>query len=61
MLTETELDGMLEWALRHTPTAAELREQAISFAYGNVHLDNRLVTREMVAQAYDDIFLGEEA
>lgn len=29
------------------------RDQAISFAYGNTHMSNPAVTREMVAAAYD--------
>jgi len=31
------------------------REQAISFAYGNVHMSNSNVTREMVAAEYDKL------
>lgn len=43
--------------LLHRPiklkTFGQAREQAISFAYGNVALDNPAITREMVAEQYD--------
>ena len=32
-------------------TPAEVREQRRSFAYGNTHIENSTVTREMVAKA----------
>ena len=33
------------------------REQAISFVFGNLSLDNPAITREMVAAAYDEVKL----
>lgn len=30
------------------------REQAISFVYGNLAIDNENITREMVEKAYDE-------
>ncbi len=38
---------------KHPPTAADRREQAISFAYGNLVLDVPSTTRQEVADAYD--------
>ncbi|MBI4274836.1 MAG: hypothetical protein HY659_09070 [Rhizobiales bacterium] len=32
-------------------TPAEFSEQRRSFVYGNTHIENELITREMVAQA----------
>jgi imidazoleglycerol phosphate dehydratase HisB len=44
-----------EYTQEHPMTDAEYREQCISFAYGNVHLHNPAVTREMVTQIYDEL------
>jgi hypothetical protein len=46
-----ELEQLLEKArgLKMTPT--QLREQRQSFAYGNTHIENERITREMVAEA----------
>ncbi len=35
------------------PTEADIREHAISFAYGNANIHNPAVTRQQVADAYD--------
>ncbi|MCJ2036729.1 hypothetical protein [Methylobacterium sp. J-068] len=32
-------------------TPSQLREQRQSFVYGNTHIENALITREMVAEA----------
>jgi len=32
-------------------TPSQLREQRQSFVYGNTHIENELITREMVAEA----------
>lgn len=32
-------------------TPSQLREQRHSFVYGNTHIENELITREMVAEA----------
>lgn len=37
-----------------TPT--ELREQRISFAYGNAAIDNPRITRKMVEEEYDRLY-----
>jgi hypothetical protein len=45
------LDELIIRARRITMTAAQLREQRLSFAYGNTHIENERITREMVAEA----------
>ena len=35
-------------------TPAEVREQRRSFAYGNTHIENSMITREMVERADED-------
>jgi hypothetical protein len=53
---DPELVRLLEEAKKLPPmSAAERREQAISFAYGNVSLHNPSITKEMVAKAYDEL------
>ena len=51
----SELLEMIERCREHVWTEEEKREQAISFAYGNVKLHNPTVTRETVAEEYDKI------
>ena len=45
------LEKLIEFAKRHKMTPAEIEAQRQSFAYGNCHIENPLVTREMVAEA----------
>lgn len=45
------LDEFLKAIRRWQPTVAQRRDQRVSFAYGNCHLDNENVTREMVEKA----------
>jgi chromosome condensin MukBEF complex kleisin-like MukF subunit len=47
----TTLDALIEWARTYEMTEAEKREQRISFVYGNCHIANERVTREMVEEA----------
>lgn len=47
-------------ALADVPQADDRREQAISFAYGNVKLHNPAITREMVAEQYDGLHPAPE-
>jgi hypothetical protein len=55
-----DLDALLtasvEAFARMTPTEqrAMRRAQAISFAYGNLAIENDRITREMVEKAYDE-------
>jgi len=46
-----ELESLVERARRVEMTPAELREQRQSFVYGNTHIENDAITREMVAEA----------
>lgn len=39
-------------------SAADRREQAVSFAYGNIRMHNPEITRERVEAAYDRVFPG---
>jgi hypothetical protein len=47
----TELEKMLEAARAKPMTADEREDQRRSFAYGNAHIENARVTREMVDDA----------
>lgn len=47
----TTLDARIEWARTYEMTEVEKREQRISFVYGNCHIENERVTREMVEEA----------
>lgn len=52
-----ELERLLAWAKEQPPmTAAELREQRISWTYGNIALSNPRVTREMVERIHDEMY-----
>jgi len=44
----------LEQLKNYKVTEKERKEQAISFAYGNVKLSNPNITREMVEKAYEE-------
>jgi hypothetical protein len=46
-----KLEELIERARRITMTESQLREQRQSFAYGNTHIENERITREMVAEA----------
>lgn len=43
-----DLELLVEKARRIEMTPAQLREQRRSFAYGNTHIENERITREMV-------------
>ena len=45
------LEELVIRARKITMTAAQIREQRRSFAYGNTHIENEKITREMVAEA----------
>lgn len=45
----------LEQLKNYKVTEKERKEQAISFAYGNVKLSNPNITREMVEKAYEEL------
>jgi hypothetical protein len=46
-----ELEKLVERAREIEMTPAQLREQRQSFVYGNTHIENDRITREMVAEA----------
>lgn len=48
-----DLATLLEKAKDIKMTEAEMKEQMISFVYGNVALSNPKVTREMVAKIFE--------
>jgi hypothetical protein len=45
------LEELVIRARKITMTQAQLRKQRRSFAYGNTHIENERITREMVAEA----------
>jgi hypothetical protein len=46
-----ELESLVERARKVEMTPTELREQRQSFVYGNTHIENDAITREIVAEA----------
>lgn len=58
-LSEALLE-LLEKARRVEMTDEQMREQRLSFVYGNTHIENDRITREMVAEA-DEKVAREEA
>jgi len=50
-----ELQQLVERARGIEMTPEQLREQRRSFAYGNTHIENNLITREMVAIADESV------
>ena len=54
------LEVLIEKARKVQMTDSQLREQRLSFVYGNTHIENDRITREMVAEA-DEKVAQEEA
>ena len=54
-MTEPTLAELIRLARLHQITPAEHEAQVKSFAYGNVHLSNPDITREMIEQAWKDL------
>jgi hypothetical protein len=52
---DAELEKLLVAARQHVMTEEEYREQRISFAYGNLAIDNPEITKEMVREAADHL------
>ena len=46
-----DLDELVERARKIEMTPDQLKAQRQSFAYGNTHIENERITREMVAEA----------
>jgi hypothetical protein len=49
------LEELIAKARTVTMTDAQLREQRLSFVYGNTHIENERITREMVAEADEKV------
>jgi hypothetical protein len=54
------LENLIEKARSVKMTEAEQRAQRLSFVYGNTHIENSRITREMVVEA-DERVSREEA
>jgi len=54
------LEELIIRARKIIMTTAQLGEQRRSFAYGNTHIENERITREMVAEADKKIEAREE-
>jgi hypothetical protein len=50
MTMTQELEELVERARKIEMTPDQLREQRRSFVYGNTHIENERITREMVAE-----------
>lgn len=55
------LEGLLAKAKKIQMTELQLREQRLSFVYGNTHIENSLITREMVVEADEKVTREENA
>lgn len=53
------LEALIAKAQKVQMDDRQLREQRLSFVYGNTHIENDRITREMVAEA-DDKVAAEE-
>lgn len=49
------LQKLIDAARGHTMSPAEQEAQRRSFAYGNAHIENDRITREMVDEAADKL------
>jgi len=56
-----ELKVLLDRVRGYRMTPEEIREQAISFAYGNGHIEDERVTREGIARAIEAVDGEREA
>jgi hypothetical protein len=50
-----DLQELIDQTRKIEMTADQLREQRRSFAYGNTHLENKRITREMIATLDDHL------
>jgi hypothetical protein len=51
MANNDKLEELVVRTRKITMSSGQLREQRQSFAYGNTHIENDRITREMVAEA----------
>ncbi len=49
------LEALIAKAQKIKMTDGQMREQRLSFVYGNTHIENSLITRQMVAEADEKI------
>lgn len=54
-----ELAEMMEAARRVEPTPEHREEQRRTFAYGNTHFENDLITRDMVDREAEKLALAD--
>lgn len=54
------LEALIEKAKRVQMTEKQMREQRLSFVYGNTHIENERITREMVAEADERVSREEQ-
>ena len=54
------LEELIAKAQKVQMTDVQMRDQRLSFVYGNTHIENARITREMVAEA-DEKVAREEA
>lgn len=55
MTKRSSLDALLEKARKTRMSPDEAEEQRRSFAYGNTHIENADITRDMIDAAADEI------
>ena len=55
------LEALIAKARKVRMTDAQEREQRLSFVYGNTHIENDRITREMVAAADEKVAREDEA
>ncbi|MBE1208400.1 hypothetical protein [Aminobacter carboxidus] len=55
------LEALVAKAQKVQMTEGQMREQRLSFVYGNTHIENDMITREMVAAADEKINREEAA
>jgi hypothetical protein len=55
------LEALVAKAQRIEMTEGQMREQRLSFVYGNTHIENDRITREMVAEADERVAREEVA
>lgn len=49
------LEALIAKAQKLQMTETQMREQRLSFVYGNTHIENDRITREMVAEADEKV------
>ncbi|VFU08626.1 hypothetical protein [Methylocella tundrae] len=55
------LEALIAKAQKVQMTDGQLREQRLSFVYGNTHIENVRITREMVAEADEKVAQEEKS